>query len=175
MHLCDPVAQRVHDELKDVGVSHQQAVAGARGVVVVLLVRVDEAVVRRVVDATERDRRALLVALGGVVVDHVEDDLDIRVVQRLDHCLELGHLLAARPGCGVGRVRRQEPDGVVAPVVGEPLVLQRGVLDELVHRHQLDGRHAEADEVVDDRRVADRGVGPPNALRGPRGGSWSGP
>ena len=37
----------------------------------------------------------MLVALGGVVVDDVEDDLDVGLVQRLDHRLELGDLLAA--------------------------------------------------------------------------------
>src|SRR5665811_1933885 len=69
MHLQDPVAQRVHDQLKDVGVAHQQAVAGARGVVVARFVVVDEAVVGGIVDAAEGDGRALLVAFGGVVVD----------------------------------------------------------------------------------------------------------
>ena len=38
-------------------------------------------------------------------------------VQRLDHALELAHLLAARAGRGVQRVRREEADRAVAPVV----------------------------------------------------------
>ena len=38
--------------------------------------------------------RAHVVALGGVVVDHVEDDLDARRVHGLDHGLELLDLLA---------------------------------------------------------------------------------
>jgi hypothetical protein len=36
-----------------------------------------------------------VIALGGVIVDHVEDDLDARLVQRLHHRLELADLLAA--------------------------------------------------------------------------------
>ena len=103
-------------------------------------------------------RRAELVALGGVVVDHVEDHLDVGLVQRLDHRLELLHLLAALAGGGVGVVRREEPDRVVAPVVRQPLVHQRGVLHELVHRHQLDRGDAELREVVDRGRVRDPGV-----------------
>ena len=95
VHLGDPVAQRVHDELEHVRVAHEEAVAGARGVVVVVLGVVDEPVVRGVVDAPEAQRRPELVALGGVVVDDVEDDLDVGLVQRLDHRLELGDLLAA--------------------------------------------------------------------------------
>ena len=165
VHLGHPVAQRVHDQLQHVRVAHQQAVAGARGVVVVRLVLVDEAVVGRVVDAAEADGRAELVALGGVVVDHVEDDLDARLVQRLDHALELGHLLTAGAVCRVAVVRREEPDRVVAPVVRQALVAQREVVDELVHRHELDGRDAEPLEVLDDHRVGDAGVGAADLLR----------
>ena len=42
------------------------------------------------------EHRPEVVALGGVVVDDVEDHLDAGAVQRLDHPLELAHLLAAR-------------------------------------------------------------------------------
>jgi hypothetical protein len=85
-------------------------------------------------------------------------------VERLDHGLELGDLLATAPA-GVAVVRREEADGVVAPVVRQALALQRGVLDVLVHRHQLDGRDTEGGEVVDDRRVRDRRVGAADLLR----------
>ena len=59
-----------------------------------------------------------LVALGGVVVDHVEDDLDAGRVQRAHHRLELahrGHAAASR--WRVADVRREEAERVVAPVV----------------------------------------------------------
>ncbi len=79
------------------------------------------------------------------------------LVQRLDHRLELGDLLAAA-AARVAVVRREEADGVVAPVVRQPAVLQRGVLHELVHRHQLERGDAEVGEVVDDRGVRDRGI-----------------
>ena len=46
-----------------------------------------------------------VVALGGVVVDDVEDHLDARRVQRLHHLLELLHLLAPLAVAGVGVVR----------------------------------------------------------------------
>jgi hypothetical protein len=58
-----------------------------------------------------------VVALGGVVVDDVEDHLDAGLVQRLDHRLELQHLLPAGAVGGVPVVRGEEADGVVAPVV----------------------------------------------------------
>ncbi len=95
VHLGDPVAQRVHDQLQRVGVAGVEGVPGAGVVHVVLLLVVDEPVVGGVVDALEAQRRAEVVALRGVVVDHVEDDLDAGGVHRLHHRLELLHLLAA--------------------------------------------------------------------------------
>ncbi len=57
-------------------------------------VAIDEPVVGSVVDPTEGQGRAQLVAFRGVVVDHVEDHLEAGFVQRLDGGLELLHLLA---------------------------------------------------------------------------------
>ena len=129
--------------------AHVEGVAGARVVHVVLLVVLDEAVVGRVVDALEAQRRAEVVALGGVVVDHVEDDLDAGGVHRLHHRLELLHLLAQV--AGARRRRRagaKKAEGVVAPVVAQALLEQGVVLHELVHRHQLDRGDAEPREVA---------------------------
>ena len=94
VHLGDPVAQRVHDQLQRVRVADVEAVAGAGVVHVVALVVVDQPVVGGVVDAAHRQRRAHVVALGGVVVDDVEDDLDAGLVQGPHHRLELLHLAA---------------------------------------------------------------------------------
>ena len=164
VHLGHPVAQRVHDQLHRVRVADVEAVAGARVVHVVALVVLDEPVVGRVVDALEAQRRAEVVALGGVVVDHVEDDLDAGGVHRLDHALELLDLVALAAG-GVRRVRREERQRVVAPVVAQALVEQRAVLDELVHRHQLDRGDADLLQVLDDGRVRQAGVRPAVLLR----------
>ena len=51
-------------------------------------------VVGGVVDPLEAVGRARVVALGRVVVDDVEDDLDPRPVQGLDHRLELAARVA---------------------------------------------------------------------------------
>ena len=100
-------------------------------------------------------RRPELVAFGGVVVDDVEDHLDPRGVQRLHHRLELLDLAGGR----VAGLRGEEADRVVAPVVAQAPLDEPAVVDEGVHRHQLDGRHAEALQVVDDRRGREPGVG----------------
>ncbi len=167
VHLGDPVPQRVHDHLEDVRGPHEQGVPGARRVHVVAGV-VGQTVVRRVVDALEGQRRAQVVALGGVVVDDVEDDLDPGLVQGLHRRLELQHLLAAVAPGGVGVVRGEEPDGVVAPVVVQAHVHQAVVVDELVDRHQLQRRHAEFGQVLDHRGVGQTRVGAAQLLGQPR-------
>ena len=108
VHLGDPVAQRVEDHPQALGVRGVDGVAAAGDVPVgvghrlgVRLLRrraYDALVVAAVVEAAEAQRRAERAGLGGVVVDHVEDDLEAGLVERLDHLLELGDLLAAVAG-----------------------------------------------------------------------------
>ncbi len=106
-----------------------------------------------------------MVALRRVVVDHVEDHLDAGPVHGLDHGLELLHLLAVRRAGRVVGVRREERQGVVAPVVAQALLQQRVVLHELVHGHQLDRGHPQPGQVLGDRRVGEAGVRAAQLLR----------
>ena len=149
MHLLHPVAQGVHDELEHVGLAHVQRVARAGRVEVVERVLGREPVVRLVVEALERQGRAEVVAFRGVVVDDVEDHLDARAVQRADHVLALGDRRADRAPRRVLVVRREEADRVVAPVVPQPALEQRAVVDELVDREELDRGDAEPLQVLD--------------------------
>ena len=165
VHLGDPVAQRVGDQLQRERPPWVEGVAAAGVVDVARRVILRRAVVRAVVDAAEAQNRAVGAALGGVVVDDVEDDLDARAVQRAHHRLELAHHRGgvAAPG-GVRGVRREETDRVVAPVVGHPAALQVGLAHELVDRQQLDGGDAERAQVLDDRRVGEPRVRPAQVL-----------
>ena len=88
MHFLDPVAQAVGDHLQDALVGEIERVAGAGVVDVVALLVGQQPIIRRVVDALEGERRAALVALRGVIVDDVENDLDAGVVQARHHLLE---------------------------------------------------------------------------------------
>ena len=162
--LVDPVAQRVHDQPQHARMDGVERVPGAREVHVEVRVVGHEPVVAPVVDALEGQHRAQVVALGGVVVDDVEDHLDARPVQGLDHALELAHLLAADAGRRVARVRRQVADRGVAPVVGEPAVGQEGLVGDVVDRQQLDGGHAERLEVLDRGLGGQAGVGAAQVL-----------
>ena len=100
-----------------------ERVAAAGGVDVAAGIAGFEPVVRGVVQAAEAEGGAHVVGLGGVVEDDVEDHLDARRVQGVDHGLELGDLAAGPPGPhrrGIPVVRREVADGVVAPVVDRP-------------------------------------------------------
>ena len=84
------------------------------------------------------------------------------LVQGAHHRLELLHLSAGSAAAAVLRVRGEEADGVVAPVVRQSLVDQRGVVGEMVHRHQLDRGDPQRFEVLDDRRMPDGGIRAPH-------------
>ncbi len=114
-------------------------------------------VVRRVVDAAERQRRAALVALGGVVVDDVQDHLQPGVVQARHHLLELGEYEGG--DCGKPRIRGEEADRVVAPVVGEPLFQQMPVVDECVDWQELHRGDPERAEIIHHLLAAEAGEG----------------
>ncbi len=140
-------------------VAHVEAVVRAGGVVVVLGVALDQPVVGGVVDAPQRQRGPEVVALGGVVVDHVEDDLDAGPVQRPDHGLELLYLLpAGAKEAGVVVVRGEKADRVIAPVVAQAPLGEGAVVHVLVHRHQLDGGHSQSLEMRDHDGMSQAGV-----------------
>src|SRR5258706_21327 len=83
-------------------------------------------------------------------------------MQRLPHRFKLGEpAVAAR----VAHLGGEVADGVVAPVVGESLLHQVMVVDEGVHRHQLDRGHAEAAQMLEDGRSGERGVLAAQSLR----------
>src|SRR5437867_12684943 len=86
-----------------------------------------------------------MVAVGGVVEYHVEDDFYSRSMQCLDHVAELVGRATAILTRTVGMVRREERDGCITPVVDESA---RGVLSiELKYRQQLDRCNAELLEI----------------------------
>src|SRR4029453_7541780 len=101
--------------LDDARMVEVERVSAAGEVLVVALVSRDEPVVRPVVDAAKAERGAEMVALRGVVVDDVEDHLDARIVQPRHHRLELVDAASGE----IARLRRKEPDRVIAPIVYE--------------------------------------------------------
>ena len=99
------------------------------------LIAVDKTVVGGVIDTPEGKGRTHVVTFSGVVVNHIQNYFNASLMQVFNHSLELVDLMAVLPIGGVTIVRGKETNGVVTPVVTQALVLQTGVIDELVHRH----------------------------------------
>ena len=150
VHLRHPVAEAVQDQSQHVRMRGVERVAAAGEVDVFRGVVGPQAVVRPVVDTAQRERRPVTAALGGVVVDDVEDHFDAGGVQAPNHRLELFHAAfrRRREPCVRSKVRQR----VVAPVVRQACPCQPPLAGRLVYRQQLDGRHAQVREVAD-RRV----------------------
>ena len=123
-----------------------QRIAGARVVDIVARVLL-QPVIAAIVEAAETERRAEFAALAGVVVDHIHQDLDAGAVEASDHGLELGN----RGFVQVTRLRREEADGLVAPVVPQLPCRQELVVDESLRGQQLDRRDAEPGQIFEHR------------------------
>ena len=157
----DPVAQRIHHHLQHARMGEVDRAAAAGEVVVVARVFLVEPVVGRVVDAAERQRRAEVIALGGVVIDHVEHYLDAGVVQPRYRGAERVERIVLR----IARLRREERQRVVTPVVRKLPFHQHSIIDQPVDRQQFDGGDAEPLEMVDHRRRAQPAIGAAPARR----------
>ena len=139
VHVLHPIAQAVHHQLKHLRVPHVESVAGAGEIHVKARLAGNQAVVSGIVNALEAERRPHLVAFGGVVVYHVQNDFDSGAVHGFHHGLELADLIAAVAGGGIAGFRRKEADRVVAPIIVKSALQQVRVVHEFMHRHQLHG------------------------------------
>jgi hypothetical protein len=93
-----------------------------------------------------------------VVVDDVEDHLEAGGVQRPDHALDLVDDVERVRRGGIARLRREEAEGAVAPVVRHPAGDEPGLLADGLDRQQLDRRDTELQQVLDGRGVAEARV-----------------
>ncbi len=129
---------------------HQvQRVACPRKVHVVARIVRDLPVVGRVVRPLHRQQRPLLVALAGVVVDHIQNDLDVVAVQRLHHVFELADLLPRVARRTVARHGGKVAQRVVSPVVPQIPANKLALIDEVVQRQQLNRGDTQHLEVLD--------------------------
>ena len=152
MHLERPVAQRFHDHLQHARMIRVERIAGP-GEVLIEAPVVLQPVIGEIVDAAERQCRTKVIALAGVIVNDIENDLDAGLVQPLDRCLKFGDRTAREKA----RVRREKADCVVAPIIREAAARKMAVADRRVYRQELDGGDAQLDEVIDDGRRGERG------------------
>jgi hypothetical protein len=105
-----------------------------------------------------------VVAFRGVVEDDVENDLDARPMQRLDHVAKLVNGTQRILPRAVATVRSKERDRCISPIVGEPGRSIPGIV--LKYRHELDGADTELLQVGD--LLDETGVRTARAFQKPR-------
>ena len=113
---------------------------------------IGQTVVAGIVQTTMAQGRPPLVALTGVVVDHVQQNLDPGAVQGLHRPFELIQRAVARFG-------REKPHGVIAPMVVQSLGHQKPVVEKRIDRQQLHRRHPQRFQMLDQRRMPQPGIG----------------
>ena len=119
-------------------------------------------VIDRVVHSAKTQGGAELIALGGVVVDHIENHLDARRVQSSYHAFEFAHRMASGR---IARVGGEIADGAVTPVVAQAPVQQVALVHKIVDRQQLHCGHAQRLEVIHHRPTGQTGIGPTQMRR----------
>ncbi len=149
-HLAGPVAQTVENEPAHLRMFRVERVAAARVVDVLRGIVAEQPVVDGVIDAAEAKMRSARVALGRVVVDDIENNLDIRIVDRVHHPPELGDPAAAE----ITRLGRKKAQRIVAPEISQPARAQEPLVHEGVHGHELNGSDPERLQVGEDVAVA---------------------
>ena len=95
--------------------THIQRVAGAGVVGVETGIVGGQTVVRGIINSAERQSGAQMIAFCSVVINDVQDHLDAGRVQSLHHGLEFVDAV----GSAVARLRSEETDGVVAPIIAQ--------------------------------------------------------
>ena len=84
MHLLDPITEAIHDHPADNRLIGVERISSAAVIGIARAVLV-ETVIGAVVQATETQCWSVLVTFRSVVEHNVENHLDLRPVQRLDH------------------------------------------------------------------------------------------
>ena len=141
VHIQNPVAEAVHDELQHLGMPHVQRVARSRVVHVVARIIRHQPIVRAIVDASKAQRGAEMVAFRGVIVYNVEDYFDACPMQAFYHGFEFAQLLPLIAAARIARFGRKKADAVITPIVAQAVIEEVFVIQKRMHRHQFHGRN----------------------------------
>ena len=141
VHVLHPEAEAVHHETQGGGLPQVEGVPAAGPVDVAPRAVSSKPEVGLFVHPGQGTRWAAA-SLDRVAVANVQDHLDAGTVEGPHHLLELRHLLPEAVG-GVTRVRCEEPERAVTPVVGQPQLGEPALGPEVKDRHQLERRHAQ--------------------------------
>jgi hypothetical protein len=105
-----------------------------------------------------------VISFCGVIVDDVKNHLDSRGVELTDHLLKFlhGFFRAARR---ITRVRGEKRQAVITPVIRPTALQQKGLVEVIMNRQQLNRGDAEFVQVVDRGRGGKAGVSSAQVLR----------
>ncbi len=124
-----PVAQSIQNHVPHDRVVAVQGVSGSTEVEIIPIL--GQGIVGCVIDAAEGDRGAKFVAFGGVVENHIQDDLDPILMQLFDHGFQLIRNHGAIPGStggGIPRLGGKETHRAVSPIIQLlPLIPESGL------------------------------------------------
>ena len=94
-----------------------------------------------------------------MVVDNVQDHFDACLVQLTYQRLEFDDLASGRRLCRIARLRREEADGVVSPVVRQSPAEEKIFDMDFLHRKQfdsVDSQHPEVRNLFDEAKIRSR-------------------
>ena len=74
-------------------------------------------VISRVVDAAKTERGTKMISFGGVIVNYIQNHFDTGRVKIAHHRFELNDLFTHLAAARVLRMRREESNRVVAPII----------------------------------------------------------
>ena len=109
------------------------------------------AIIERVVEAAQRQRRSKHVTFAGVIEHHVEQDPDACLMQRRRRHSQIIDAPRHQP-----RIGRHEDDGVVTPGIVEAEGRQMPLVDPCRNRHELDRIDAKLGQMIDGCRMGER-------------------
>ena len=141
----------VEDQVAHRRLAAVEHVAGARVVDEASWIVRGMAEIGAVVEPAQRQRRAVRVALAGVVEHNVEEDADSGIMQGRNRLAQIGQPARRQP-----RVERHEGDRVVSPGIGQPERAEMALVDPGRDRHQLDSRYAEPGQMLEHGRMPQR-------------------
>src|SRR5262249_39276798 len=116
MHLLNPVTETVQDHTANNGMISVEGVSRA-AVISVARAVLFENIVGVVLQTAKTQRGPTVVSFSSVIEDNVENNLDARPVQRLDHVTKFINRSEWILTRAVALVRSEERDGRISPVV----------------------------------------------------------
>ena len=122
MHVQHPVTQAVGHQLQRARTEQIECVTRAGEIQIRARILRMQPVVTGVIDPAKAQRRAEMIAFGGMIVNDVENHFHTASVKVAHHRFELRDLFAHLATTGVLRVRREKSDRVVAPIILETAI-----------------------------------------------------